>query len=346
MSRNSGFNQERMMRALEEADKKKVPPRFDFSKAGMAKRQGGGSDKTGARVVVDRFGNRRLVRDGEEPDFSYQDRYQIVEHENADGTKSGYVDLRQDAFVERMAEIAKKMVTGGSWIKTKGPTPQIVSEEQMREAVENGDDPEDYRPVNPGALASIVRKAESLGLASTDGMSEEALIAAEAYEDDLQRRLLMPDYDESLLIEDATGDIMIAPERINPDIPARVKRFGYGDRPPVSFDDDVDEDEIDEVFRPPIMKKALLPEDVAPRKARPEEQRVAKREAPRLAMCGGCGYDSIDPSMNFCPRCGTEADSAILVCEFCGDEITMDMNFCPTCGKKLILKPQVVGGKR
>lgn len=306
-----------------------APRRFDFSRAGMAKRQSGAADRHGARVITDKFGNRRLVREGEELDLSYQDKYEITEHENADGTRTGYVDLRQDAFIEKIAELSKKMVTSGNWIKTNGPTPQIVSEEQMRKNIAEGDDPSDYRPVNKGALASLVGKAAELGLATTDDLDEDTLQAAHLYDEDLHRRMQLPNYDETLIIEDATGDAMLDRETINPDVPTRVKKFGYGNRPPVSFDEDVDDEEIEGMFQ----QRRREPVEIQP-KYKEMGVRIASKKVV-LAMCGGCGYDGLSLDMNFCPKCGIDTASAIVVCEHCGNEVSADMNFCPNCGRKI-----------
>lgn len=315
-----------------------APRRFDFSRAGMAKRQSGAADRHGARVITDRFGNRRLVREGEELDLSYQDKYEITEHENADGTRTGYVDLRQDAFIEKIAELSKKMVTSGNWIRTSGPAPQIVSEEQMRKNIAEGDDPSDYRPVNKGALASLVSKAAEMGLATTDDLDEDTLQAAQLYDEDLHRRMQLPNYDETLIIEDATGDAMLDRETINPDIPTRVKKFGYGNRPPVSFDEDVDDEDIDGVFRSPRMEPAEISQEykeMGRRIAKRANEKDYPKTQPVLAMCVGCGYGDLTPDMNFCPKCGIDTASAIVVCEHCGYEVSADMNFCPNCGRKI-----------
>jgi len=121
--------------------------RFDFSKTSQRATNADGSefsDRHRNNIVMDRFGNRHLIRNGEEKDFSYQDDYK-VDISQEDGVVTASVHMDQDPVIDKIIDGIEGMLRfhqGGDMSRVKELMSGDLAEQFEKEIATDEEDKE------------------------------------------------------------------------------------------------------------------------------------------------------------------------------------------------------------
>jgi hypothetical protein len=121
--------------------------RFDFSKTSQRATNADGSefsDRHGNKVVKDRFGNKHLIKNGEEKDFSYQDDYK-VDISQEDGVVTASVHMDQDPVIDKIIDGIEGMLRfhqGGDISRVKELMSGDLAEQFEKEIATDEEDKE------------------------------------------------------------------------------------------------------------------------------------------------------------------------------------------------------------